>query len=99
MKMDSWPIVFQNVTLIKMQLDIAKAQFRQALENLERAPEEHKIEFMKEVGKILPTAVTLAQETRDPELEALIRQVQETLMTRRIFLQFRAILVTLLESK
>jgi len=63
-----------------MQLNIVKAQFRQALENLKRAPEEHKIEFMKEVRKILPTAVTLAQETGDPELEALIRQVEETLL-------------------
>jgi len=44
-----------------------------------RAPEEHKIEFMREVGKILPTAVTLAQETRDPELQALIKKVEETL--------------------
>jgi len=34
---------------------------------------------MKEVGKILPTAVMLAQETRDTELQALIRQVEETL--------------------
>jgi len=76
---DSRPIVFQNVTLIKMQLNIVKAQFRQVLENLERAPEEHKIEFMKEVGKILPTAVALAQETRNPELEALIKKVEETL--------------------
>jgi len=56
-----------------------KAEFRQALENLERAPEEHRIEFMREVGKILPTAATLAQETRDPELEALIKKVEEML--------------------
>jgi len=34
---------------------------------------------MKEIGKILLTAVTLARETRDPELEALIRKVEETL--------------------
>ena len=79
MKTDSPPIVFQNVTLIKMQLNIVNARFRQSLGNLERAPEEHKIEFMKEVGKILPTAVTLAQETRDQELEALIKKVEETL--------------------
>jgi len=79
MKTDSRPIVFQNVTLIKMQLNIVKAQFRQALKNLERAPEEHKIEFMKEVGRILPAAVTVAQETRDPELEALIKKAEKTL--------------------
>mgnify|MGYP001035704116 CR=1 FL=1 len=79
MKTGSRLIVFQNVALIKMQLNIVKAEFRQALENLERAPEENKIEFMKEVGKILPTAVTLAQETRDKELEALIKRVEETL--------------------
>jgi len=79
MKTDPRPIVFQNVTLIKMQLNLAKAQFRQSLENLERAPEEHRIEFMKEVGRILPTAVTLIQETRDPELEALIKRVEDVM--------------------
>jgi len=34
---------------------------------------------MKYICKILSTAVTLAKETQDPELEALIRQVKETL--------------------
>jgi len=38
---------------------------------------------MKEIGRILPTAVTLAQETRDPELEALIRKVEETIYDLR----------------
>ena len=79
MKTDSRPIVFQNVTLIKTQLTIVKAEFRQALENFERAPEESKLQFMKEIGKILPTAVTLARETRDPELQDLIKKVEKTL--------------------
>jgi len=79
MKNDCRPIVFQNITLIKTQLNIVKAEFRQALENFERAPEESKLQFMKEIGKILPTVVTLARETRGPELEALIKKVDETL--------------------
>jgi len=79
LKTESRPIIFQNITLIKTQLNIVKAEFRQALENFERAPEESKLQFMKEIGKILPTAVTLARETRDPELEALIKKVEEAL--------------------
>jgi len=75
---DSRPIVFQNVTLIKTQLNIVKAEFRQALENFERAPEESKLQFIREIGKILSTAVTLARETQDPELEASIKKVEDT---------------------
>jgi len=78
-KPDSRPIVFQNVTLIKTQLNIVKAEFRQALENFERAPQETKLSFLKEIGKILPTAVSLARETRDPELETLIRKAEESI--------------------
>ena len=76
---DSRPIVFQNVSLIKMQVTIVKTELEQALEAFQRAPEENKILFMKEIKKILPTAFSLAEETRDPELEALIRKVEETL--------------------
>jgi len=75
---DSRPIVFQNVTLIKTQLNIVKAEFRQALENFERPPEESKLQFIREIGKIPSTAVTLARETQDPELEALIKKVEDT---------------------
>jgi len=78
-KADSRPIVFQNVSLIKMQVTIVKTELKQALEAFQRAPEENKILFMKEIKKILATAFSLAEETRDPELEALIRKVEEML--------------------
>jgi len=78
-KADSRPIVFQNVSLIKMQVTIVKTELEQALEAFQRAPEENKILFMKEIKKILPTAFSLAEETRDPELEALIKKVEEML--------------------
>jgi len=79
MRNASPPIVFQNVTLIKTQLNIVKTELASAVESYERAPSESKFHFMKVIGRILPTAVTLARETRDPELQELIRKVEETL--------------------
>jgi len=73
------PIVFQNVTLIKTQLNIIKTELGSAVEAYERAPEESKFLFLKQIGKILPTAMTLARETRDQELQELIKKVEQTL--------------------
>jgi len=48
MKNNSRPIVFQNVTVIKTQLNIVKTEFRAAVEKFERAPEESKFHFLKQ---------------------------------------------------
>jgi len=39
------------------------------------------MEFLKEIQRILPSAFTLLEETRDPELEELIRQVESLAKT------------------
>jgi len=79
MKNGSRPIIFQNVTLIKTQLNIIKTELASAVEAYQRAPEESKLLFLKQIGKILPTAMTFARETRDPELQELIKKVEQTL--------------------
>ena len=51
-----------------------KTELERALEAFQPASEENKILFMKEINKIVPTAFSLAEETRDAELEALIKK-------------------------
>jgi hypothetical protein len=71
------PVIFQNVTLQKIQITIVKSELQRLVRVLGGTCEPHlKMEFLKEIQRILPSAFTLLEETRDPELQELIKQVE-----------------------
>jgi hypothetical protein len=71
------PVIFQNVILQKVQITIIKSELSRLVRILGGACEpQAKMDFLKEVQRILPSAFTLLEETRDPELQKLISQVE-----------------------
>jgi hypothetical protein len=71
------PVIFQNVTLQKIQITIVKSELQRLVRVLGGTCEPHlKMDFLKEIQRILPSAFTLLEETRDPELQELIKQVE-----------------------
>jgi hypothetical protein len=70
------PVIFQNVTLQKIQITIIKSELQRLVKVLGTCEPQAKMDFLKEIQKILPSAFTLLQETQDPELQELIRQVE-----------------------
>ena len=70
------PIIFQNVTLQKIQITIVKSELQRLLQVYESCQPEMKLTFLKDIQKILPSAMHLVQETEDPELRGLIKQVE-----------------------
>jgi len=70
------PVIFQNVTLIKIQVSIVKSELERCLSLYKSAQPEYKIEWLKQIQKLFPTAIYLAEETRDPELQELVKQVE-----------------------
>jgi hypothetical protein len=70
------PVVFQNITLQKIQIIIIKSELSRLLKVLGTCEPHLKMDFLKEIQKILHSAFTLLEETRDPELQELIRQVE-----------------------
>lgn len=76
MKDDKRPIVFQHQTMIKMQVNIVKNELKEALDAYQECEPRYKLEWLKNIQKIYPTAQTLVNETRDLELQELIKQVE-----------------------
>jgi len=71
------PVIFQNVTLQKIQITIIKSELQRLVRVLGGTCEPHlKMDFLKEIQRILPSAFTLLEETRDAELQELIKQVE-----------------------
>jgi Cft2 family RNA processing exonuclease len=70
------PVIFQNITLQKIQITIVKSELQRLLRVLGSCQPESKMDFLKEIQRILPSAFSLFEETRDPELQDLIRQVE-----------------------
>jgi len=64
------------VTLQKIQITIIKSELQRLVRVLGSCQPESKMDFMKDLQKILPSAFTLLEETRDPELQELIKQVE-----------------------
>jgi hypothetical protein len=71
------PVIFQNVTLQKIQITIVKSELSRLLRVLATCEPHLKMEFLKEIQRILPSAFTLLEETRDPELQELIAQIEQ----------------------
>jgi len=70
------PVIFQNVTLQRIQITIVKSELQRLLQVYESCQPEMKLTFLKDIQKILPSAMHLVQETEDPELRGLIKQVE-----------------------
>jgi len=70
------PVIFQNVTLQKIQITIIKSELQRLVKVLGTCEPQAKMDFLKEIQRILPSAFTLLEETRDPELQELIKQVE-----------------------
>jgi predicted LPLAT superfamily acyltransferase len=69
-------VIFQNVTLQKIQITIVKSELQRLLRVLASCEPQAKMDFLKEIQRILPSAFTLLEETRDQELQELIKQVE-----------------------
>jgi len=72
------PVIFQNVTLQKIQVTIIKSELQRLLRVLgsSTAVPAVRMDFLKDLQRILPSAFTLLEGTRDPELQELIKQVE-----------------------
>ena len=70
------PVIFQNVTLQKIQITIVRSELQRLLQVYESCEPEMKLEFLKQIQRILPSALNLVEETRDPELQDLINQIE-----------------------
>ena len=70
------PVIFQNVTLQKIQITIVRSELQRLLQVYESCEPEMKLEFLKQIQRILPSAFNLVEETRDPELQDLINQIE-----------------------
>jgi hypothetical protein len=70
------PVIFQNIILQKIQITIIKTELQRLVRVLGSCQPDSKMYFMKDLQKILPSAFPLLEETRDPELQELIKQVE-----------------------
>ena len=70
------PVIFQNITLQRIQITIVKSKLLRLLRVYNSCRPEMKMDFLKGIQRIFPSAVSLFQETQDPELQELIRQVE-----------------------
>jgi hypothetical protein len=70
------PVIFQNVTLQKIQITIIKSELQRLLRVLANCPPENRMNFLREIQRILPPAFSFLEETGDPELQELIKQVE-----------------------
>ena len=70
------PVIFQNVTLQKIQITIVRSELQRLLQVYESCQPEMKLTFLKDIQRILPSAMHLIQKTEDAELRDLIKQVE-----------------------
>lgn len=64
------------MALQKIQITIIKSELQRLVKVLGTCEPLVKMDFLKEIQKILPSAFSLLEETRDPELQELIKQVE-----------------------
>ena len=70
------PVIFQNITLQRIQITIITSELQRLVRVLASCQPESKMDFLKEIQRILPSAFSLFHETRDPELQEFIKQVE-----------------------
>jgi len=70
------PVIFQNITLQKIQVTVVKAELERHLRLFQGGQPYMKVEALKDIQKIYPTALHLFEETHDPDLQKLIEQVE-----------------------
>jgi len=73
------PIIFQNVTLRRIQITIIKSELSRLLGVYQTCQPDAKTEILKELQKILSPAIHLYNETRDKELGELLAKAEEHL--------------------
>jgi hypothetical protein len=66
-----------NLGLIKIQVTIIKADLRQILDDLDSFGPLYRIEPLKKLQKMLPTAQALVEETGDRELAGILTTIVE----------------------
>lgn len=70
------PVIFQNVTLQRIQITIVKDELQRLVRILKTCQPESRMDFLKQLQHVLPSAISLLEETRDQELQELIAQVE-----------------------
>jgi hypothetical protein len=70
------PVIFQNVTL-RIQITIVKDELQRLVRVLKTCQPESRMDFLKQLQHVLPSAISLLEETRDQELQELIAQIEQ----------------------
>jgi len=70
------PIIFQNITLQKIQITIVKSELERLLGVYQTCQPELKTDILKEVQKVLLAAIYLCNETHYPELGQLLAKAE-----------------------
>ena len=73
------PVIFQNITLQKVQITIVKSELERLLRIYQTCRPELKTEILKELQKVLSPAIHLYNETQDPELRELLAKAEARL--------------------
>jgi hypothetical protein len=73
------PIIFQNVTLQKIQITIIKSELSRLLGVYQTCQLDAKTEILKELQKILSPAIQLYNETQGKELGELLARAESHL--------------------
>ena len=71
------PVIFQNVTLQRIQITIVKDELQRLVRILKTCQPESRMDFLKQLQHVLPSAISLLEETRDQELQELIAQIEQ----------------------
>ncbi len=71
------PVIFQNVTLQRIQITIVKDELQRLVRVLKTCQPESRMDFLKQLQHVLPSAISLLEETRDQELQELIAQIEQ----------------------
>jgi len=70
------PIIFQNITLQKVQITIVKSELERLIKLHQTCQPELKTDILKELQKVLSPAIQLYNETQDQELGELLAKAE-----------------------
>jgi len=72
----SKPVIFQNITLQKIQITIVKSELERLIQVYQTCQPELKTEILKELQRVLSPAIHLYNETQDHELGELLAKAE-----------------------
>jgi len=70
------PVIFQNITLQKIQITIVKSELERLIRVYETCQADVKTDILKQMQKALSPAIHLYNETQNPELGELLAKAE-----------------------